>query len=46
VSSLDVLADVLEFVLSLIRSHECECKVTNQGLMRCKRCLLLERAGK
>lgn len=41
-----VLADMLEFVLSMINSHECKCKVDESGLNMCERCCLLRKAGR
>jgi len=41
--SLEQLDAVLIKVLELVRDHPCECKVTGQGLQRCRRCLILSR---
>jgi hypothetical protein len=38
---LDVLADLLEHVRSLIRSQPCGCYLADNGLNVCRRCLLL-----
>lgn len=39
--TIDMLESLLSFVRSLIRAQPCVCSVTDQGLQRCKRCLLL-----
>ena len=38
---LDVLADLLQHIRSLIRSQPCGCHLADTGLNVCRRCLLL-----
>ncbi len=43
--TIDVLCDVIDNSKSLLRSMECKCCVTNQGLVRCRRCATLSKYG-